>query len=216
MSSRAQILQNLRQQKRPFPQSTPPETFLPMVPIPDLTAVALQQRFLHHAETAGCCVHLVKSNEKAIEYILALVGDEKTISSWDLAAIDLPGLAEAFDSANINLVAQDDRVNVGLTGVNAALAATGSILLESGNGRYRAASLLPPIHIALVKSSQLLPDLESWWALQRENNLQQVRAHSNIVIITGPSRTADIAMQLVMGMHGPRELHLIFLNNPDN
>ena len=86
----------------------------------------------------------------------------------------------------------------------------------SGNGRFRAASLLPPIHIAVLNTNQIVPDLESWWAAQKwaaqkAAGLEQTRQHSNIAIITGPSRTADIAMQLVMGMHGPRELHLVLL-----
>jgi L-lactate dehydrogenase complex protein LldG len=87
------------------------------------------------------------------------------------------------------------------------------VVVMSGNGRYRAASLLPPVHIAVVTASQIVPDLESWWALQKAAGLEQIRQHSNIVVITGPSRTADIAMQLVMGMHGPRELHLVLLRN---
>jgi L-lactate dehydrogenase complex protein LldG len=108
-------------------------------------------------------------------------------------------------------VEQDGGVRVGLTGVDAALAATGSVVVVSGSGRARAASLVPPIHIAVVAASQIVPDLESWWAVQKAAGLEQIRQHSNVVVITGPSRTADIAMQLVMGMHGPRELHLVLL-----
>ncbi|MEZ4518784.1 MAG: lactate utilization protein [Chloroflexota bacterium] len=103
-------------------------------------------------------------------------------------------------------------MRVGLTGADAGLAATGSLVLQSGSGRYRAASLLPPLHIAVLTADRIVPDLENWWTQQRAAGLDQVRQRSNIVVITGPSRTADIAMQLVMGMHGPRELHLILLD----
>lgn len=81
-----------------------------------------------------------------------------------------------------------------------------------GNLRQKAGKN-EPVHIAVVQSSQIVPNLESWWAEQRAARLEQVRQRSNVVIITGPSRTADIAMQLVMGMHGPQELHLILLNS---
>jgi L-lactate dehydrogenase complex protein LldG len=108
-------------------------------------------------------------------------------------------------------VGQDAGARVGLTGVDAALAATGSLVLSSGDGRARAASLLPPIHIAVVTADQILPDLESWLASSKAAGSAPIRRPSNIVVITGPSRTADIAMQLVMGMHGPREVHVVLM-----
>jgi L-lactate dehydrogenase complex protein LldG len=132
---------------------------------------------------------------------------------WDPTHIPIPGLAAALDRANITCVAQNAAVRVGLTGVNAALAATGSLVLLSGSGRSRAASLLPPVHIAVVAADQIVADLESWWVAQTAAGLDHIRQCSNVVIITGPSRTADIAMQLIMGMHGPRELHLIICSN---
>lgn len=216
MSSRDQILGKLRQRlgsSVPFPTVTPPKDHLPMVPLADTSPAALYGRFVQEAEKAACVVHQVNDPEAAIAAILEIVGADTAVSSWNPAHIPLPGLAEALDQANISRVGQDASVRIGLTGVDAALAATGSLVVMSGNGRPRAASLLPPIHIAVVAASQILPDLESWWAAQKAAGLEQTRQHSNIVVITGPSRTADIAMQLVMGMHGPRELHLMLLTN---
>lgn len=212
MSSREQILAKLRQGKRPFPAIEPPDTYQPMVHLSDTSAETMQRRFLEEAQKASCVVHEAKTPAAAIAAIVDIVGEESVISSWDPAHIPLPGLAEALAEAEIKLVGEDADVRVGLTGVDAALAATGSIVVMSGSGRYRGASLLPPVHIAVVKASQVLPDLESCWAAQKAAGLEKVRQHSNVVIITGPSRTADIAMQLVMGMHGPQELHLVFLD----
>jgi len=184
-----------------------------MVPLADTSPDALYGRFLQEAEQAACVVHQAADAEAAIAAILEIVGEDTAVSSWNPEHIPLPGLAEALDAANIAPVGQDASVRVGLTGVDATLAATGSLVVMSGNGRPRAASLLPPVHIAVVAASQIVPDLESWWAAQKAAGLEHTRQHSNIVVITGPSRTADIAMQLVMGMHGPRELHLILLPN---
>jgi len=210
MSSREQILGRLRQRKeRPFPASEPAQTHRAVVPPGDQSPVALLARFIEEAQKAGCVVHEAGSPEAAIAVILEIVGEDTAVSAWDLAHIPLPGLAEALDKANINRVEQDAGIRVGLTGVAAALAATGSVVVVSGNGRARAASLLPPIHIAVVAAGQIMPDLESWWGTQQAAGLDQIRQHSNVVVITGPSRTADIAMQLVMGMHGPRKLHLV-------
>jgi L-lactate dehydrogenase complex protein LldG len=172
----------------------------------------LLPRFVAAAEKAACVVHQAETPETAIAAILHIVGDDTAVSSWDMAHIPVPGLAETLDDAGIARVEQDAGVRVGLTGVDAALAATGSVVVMSGNGRYRAASLLPPVHIAVVTGKQIVPDLESWWAAQKSAGLEQTRQHSNVVVITGPSRTADIAMQLVMGMHGPKELHIILMS----
>lgn len=214
MGSRELILGRLRQQldvSLPFPNLNPPADYRPMVPIGDTSPAALQARFVNEAQRAACVVHQVESPDAAIGMILGLIGTDKGISSWDLAHIPVPGLADRLDKAGVTCFGQDAGVRVGLTGVDAALAATGSIVVMSGYGRYRAASLLPPVHIAVVAASQIVPDLESWLATQKEAGLEQTRQRSNIVVITGPSRTADIAMQLVMGMHGPREMHLLLL-----
>lgn len=104
----------------------------------------------------------------------------------------------------------DPSVRVGLSGAPAALAATGSLVLASDTGQYRNASLLPPVHIVIVTTSQIIPDFESWIAEQRANQLDHFRRSSNIVLISGPSKTADIAMELILGMHGPVELHVVW------
>lgn len=211
MSSRDQILGKLRETNRPFPAVAPPTTHQPVVPLSDNSPAALQARFVQEAQKVACVVHQVEGPAAAIAEILQIVGEDAVISAWDLAHIPVPGLAGALDKANIVRVGQDAGVRVGVTGVDAALATTGSLVLLSGNGRFRASSLLPPVHIAVLTTSQIVPDLESWWAIQKAAGLERTRQHSNIAIITGPSRTADIAMQLVMGMHGPRELHLVLL-----
>ncbi len=215
MNSREKILSKLRLGTRPFAGQQPPDSYRPIVPITERVPAALQARFVAEAEKAGCNVHQV-DEAGAIEVILRVVGEDTAVSSWDPAHIPLPDLADGLANAQIRRRGQDAQVRVGLTGVAAALAATGSVVLESGDGRYRAASLLPPVHIAVMTPEQIVPDLESWWAGQKAAGLEKTRQHSNIVVITGPSRTADIAMQLVMGMHGPREMHLILLQNAGN
>jgi L-lactate dehydrogenase complex protein LldG len=213
MSSREQILSRLRGGERPFPDAAAPADYRPMTPIGDTSPAVLQSLFIAEARKAACVVHVADTPEAALAAIMTIVGADMTISSWAPAHIPLPGLAEALDAAHIALVGQDADARVGLTGVDVALSATGSIVVTSGASRHRASSLLPPVHIAVVAASQVVPDLESWLAGQRAAGAAAMRRSSNVVVITGPSRTADIAMQLVMGMHGPRELHLVFLTN---
>jgi L-lactate dehydrogenase complex protein LldG len=210
MNSRERILERLRQREQPFPEAAPPAVYRPMIMLDDTSPAGLRARFISEAQKAACVVHEA-TPEAALDLILGLVGGDASLSAWNLEHIPIPGLAAALAEANVAVVGQDDRARVGLTGVDAALAATGSLVLTSGPGRFRAASLLPSIHIAVVATGQIVPDLESWLAAQKAAGRQSLSLPSNIVIVTGPSRTADIAMQLVMGMHGPRELHVVVL-----
>lgn len=212
MSSREKILEKLREGKRPFPEISKPDSYKPMVPVNDKSQEALYSLFVEKAQAASSVIHQANTVNEASDIVLELIGKEKSISSWDREYIPIPGLDEVFDNAGISCVGQDASVKIGLTGVDAALAATGSIVLMSGEGRYRASSLLPTVHIAVMTADQIMPDLESWWVKQKADGLEHTRQHSNIVVITGPSRTADIAMELVMGMHGPRELHIVILS----
>ena len=98
---------------------------------------------------------------------------------------------------------------VGLTGAEAALADVGGIVVRSGEGRPRLASLLPPIHVTLLPVSRIhasLPDL-----LAAEPTIAD--GGSNLVLITGPSRTADIEMTLTRGVHGPGHVHAVLLHS---
>ena len=101
----------------------------------------------------------------------------------------------------------DPTVRAGVTGALAGIAETGSLLLVSEAGQALTASLLPEIHIAILKTSQLVPTLAE--ALQRP----EVRTALAGVIITGPSRTADIEMTLTIGVHGPGELHVFLIDD---
>lgn len=93
--------------------------------------------------------------------------------------------------------------DIGLTSVSAALAETGSLVITSGQGLSRLVSLLPPVHLALVPLSYLTTDIFTWTA-GRSGTLP-----SNLVLVSGPSKTADIEMTLSVGVHGPKRLLVI-------
>lgn len=105
------------------------------------------------------------------------------------------------------------RIWGGITGVDWAIAATGTLVVSSGEGKPRMASLLPPLHIAIVTTDKLIPRLEDYIAAQRANRLSVFRSSSNVTLITGCSRTSDIEMHPVFGVHGPLELHVILIDN---
>jgi len=98
---------------------------------------------------------------------------------------------------------------LGVTSAIAAVASTGSLLIGSPNGSARVASLLPPAHLAIVPSSVLVPGFEELYEL-----VPDVLARlESAVLVTGPSRTADIEMQVVRRVHGPGTLTVLFVDD---
>ncbi|MBI5929576.1 MAG: lactate utilization protein [Chloroflexi bacterium] len=212
MGSREEILTRLRAAPKPFTDLSKRDTYLHMVPIEDKTSAALRKRFVEEAKKLACEVSEPTSHADAIEQILALFGENKSVIAWDFANIPLAGLADALANAGITIAdVRDGSVRVGLTGVDAALASTGSMAVGSGPGKPRQASLLPALHIAVLTPDQIIPDLETWFDGQLAKGLEHFRSAAAHVIISGPSRTADIAMELVMGVHGPTRVHIVIL-----
>jgi L-lactate utilization protein LutB len=98
---------------------------------------------------------------------------------------------------------------VGINFADYALADTGSLVFLSASHESRLISLLPPVHIALVAREKILSGLDELFTLVP----QPVAQSSAMVLITGPSRTADIEMRLVRGVHGPGEIHVIIVED---
>jgi L-lactate utilization protein LutC len=120
-----------------------------------------------------------------------------------------PGVLDVADLQKAGIVIShtaDTELRVGLTKAICGLADTGSILIADGDGDPLQASLLPGIHIAVLCASDILPSLSD---AMRLPIIRQARA---AVLITGPSRTADIEMSLTIGMHGPGELHVFLVH----
>ncbi len=95
----------------------------------------------------------------------------------------------------------DPQILVGVTKAVCGLADTGSVLVTDGKGNPLKASLLPEVHIAILRSADIYPSLPDAMPL--------VKNSGAAVFITGPSRTADIEMTLTIGVHGPKEIHVI-------
>ncbi|GBD35118.1 Lactate utilization protein C [bacterium HR36] len=95
-------------------------------------------------------------------------------------------------------------LDAGITGVDALIAETGTIVLAASPQRPRSLSLLPPLYIALARADQIVPDLFDWFGAS-----SPATPPSAFTFITGPSKTGDIELTLVTGVHGPGEVHVI-------
>jgi L-lactate dehydrogenase complex protein LldG len=104
---------------------------------------------------------------------------------------------------------------LGLTGVDLAIAETGTLVLRSGAGRPRSTSLLPAYHIAVFDRTALIESLGQASAFLELWNREEAAGVGAVTsFITGPSRTADIELTLTRGVHGPKEVHAIFVEQP--
>lgn len=106
------------------------------------------------------------------------------------------------DLANENFA----QYEAGLTAADFLIARTGGIVLSAASAGGRRLSILPPLHIVIAKTNQVVASLED--ALARVNDMA---ATSYMTIITGPSRTSDIEKILVLGAHGPKRLAVIVM-----
>lgn len=186
--------------------------------------VDLMKQFTGACEAIGGQVHHCARADEVVSLVAELCGpaDAPTAITWAATELPLHGVHEALAARGIDLLSDQVRTDheghaedlarlaraeVGVTGAIAVLADTGSIVVTSGAGRPRLASLLPPVHVALVTRAQMRPSLPAWLT----DNAMVPAEVANCVVITGPSRTADIEMTLTRGVHGPKAIHVVFV-----
>lgn len=124
------------------------------------------------------------------------------------------GLHLALRARGVRLVSVENAgartadFEIGLTCVELAIAQSGTLLIGGDVGGWGLAAALPRVHIALLLASDIEPDLAAAFA---RFELAFSRGQRNWVWVSGPSKTADIAMQLVTGVHGPNRLEVLIV-----
>jgi L-lactate dehydrogenase complex protein LldG len=134
-----------------------------------------------------------------VDVALSLKGITLGVATVGGVGDDIPALKKAaFDA------------DVGITGVDYAIAETGTVVLHPRKGLSRLVSLAPGRHIAILNWGDVLPSLDELFTLERADfNNGAIEGSMNL--ISGPSRTGDIAATIVDGMHGPFEVHLVIV-----
>ena len=124
------------------------------------------------------------------------------LTTWNVAAtLKALGVTIVSPQADKQLVAECE---LGVTGVDAALPETGTLLLRSSPEKPRVVSLLPRVHLAILTLAALRADLHQAFA--------EVKHDPYCVLVTGPSRTSDIELTLTLGVHGPKSLYAWLLD----
>ena len=127
---------------------------------------------------------------------------------WENAAGDLPQLIPYKQDIE-QLKEMVFNVDAGITSAAGAIAETGALILWPTEKEPRLMSIVPPIHIAVLKADTIHNSLSE--VMQTEN--WQAKMPSNVVLVSGPSKTADIEMTLAFGVHGPKELIVLILED---
>jgi L-lactate utilization protein LutC len=179
-------------------------------------------RFSAECTAAGGHVHLVSDPEAAAAQVLELV-QARSVRKALLGRgffLDRLDLATRLPKVGVEVTAVDAlapaicreplfAAEVGISGVDFLVAETGTVVLQARADEPRSLSLLPPVHIAVAERSQLLPDLFDLFDLFPPPGKGASVLPSCLTLITGPSKTGDIELRLVTGVHGPGEIHVV-------
>jgi len=150
-------------------------------------------------------------------------GDKKQIAAWNHPLVKELNLPEALKDTAIPVAFPEqthagDRdkqrqwifdAYIGITSADFCLADSATLVMKTRAGQDRSVSLVPSIHIAVIRLEQILGSLKELYYIL-DNDAEHVKEGLTpcLTFITGPSKTADIEATMVHGAHGPREVHL--------
>jgi L-lactate dehydrogenase complex protein LldG len=163
------------------------------------------ERFVKELAALGVDGHVEATPEAVRERVRSLVG-AKRILVWDGDRLPY-GVDSVLSGAVRGSSPREEQASaeIGVTGCDGAIAETGSLVLLSGRGRSRAVSLLPPVHLALVRPQDLHFSMGEFFA----STAARLGEEACCTFVTGPSRTADIELTLTLGVHGPGKVIVV-------
>lgn len=183
------------------------------------------ERFFKEMQAAGGHTHLAADADEAWGVLAPIIQARgaRRILVGRCGLLDRMGLAARLRREGLEVHVVDDlsasasrdtlfQADLGVSGVEYCIAETGSLVMATKPGEPRSLSLLPPIHVAFAEPSQILPDLFDLFDLFAPDatpGRPPSPPPSCLTLITGPSKTGDIELRLVTGVHGPGELHVV-------
>ena len=129
-----------------------------------------------------------------------------TATIWNTPSLNQLGVTEVLQTLGVELVSPNAdkhamaKCDLGITEADFILPETGTLVLRSSAEKPRAVSLLPRVHLALIRPEMLRADMHQVFAEAKDGHY--------LLFITGPSRTADIELTVTLGVHGPKNLYV--------
>ena len=153
--------------------------------------------------------HLADAPAAVVRYLAAQQLPRRAVIWPALSSLDWAGAGMAVETRPPRRDESQGADAVGITGCFCALAETGTLVLSSGPQTHASTHLLPETHIALVPASRIVKGMEDAFALLRAERGGGEMMPRALNLVSGPSRTADIELTLVLGAHGPYRVHII-------
>ncbi len=175
------------------------------------------EQFCRSAVQVGSFVKSVTSTDEIVHYVLAHIDGSLLVAPSP--SLERTVLLNDLKTAGANVVTADFRekgaaATAGITGANFGIAQTGTVVLESTSEAVRICSMLPEKHFVVLDPDKLVTDADSSVPLVRK--FHELLPQAYLAYLTGPSRTADIERVLTIGVHGPKELHILLLPGLSN
>jgi len=209
--SRTDLLDRVRAALGRNPGQTPPPLPPTVLQTRNLPTVERVELFVQQfAKLNGKPVR-VRGRAEAASVVRDLINGKTAVVSnapflRECGITDLAGVQTGFTTRD-ELTAACTTADFGITSADFALADTGTFVMLSSPKEARLISLLPPVHIGVIPANSLLPNLDELFSRVPKPADQT----SSMVLITGPSRTADIEQILVRGVHGPGEIYAVIV-----
>lgn len=221
MADRTAFLESIRHRTRRGqykPTKSPDSVWTPRAGTPEREEIEdAPARFFEELETLGGHGKRAGSMEEARDYVLGVAREREArlVVRWDVEYLEELGLDEPLREQGVEVVTWREspdlretvgRADIGVSTAAWAVAETGSLLLESGPGMGRGVTLLPPSYIAILPVDRMLHTVPE--AIKKYSG---GALPANVCFHTGPSRSGDIEMSLVVGMHGPGDVHVVLV-----
>ena len=178
--------------------------------------------FTNELATVNGISKVVNNEDEIIQYLsnVTTEHDSKFFIVWETPLIKQLKVIEHLKSNGLKVIKSQDkkqleRANIGITEADYAIADSGTLVLISDPTKARLTSLITPLHIAILDAKKIVPNIFDLFRIvnyKLDQELQSKDMMSCISFITGPSRTADIELNLTLGVHGPKELYVIIYN----
>lgn len=190
----------------------------------------LVETFKKECESILGKVYVAEDREEVQQSLSSILKEAgiKKVMNWESHVLEQLEIHSLLDSLGVQDVFSADKnsarelerkeyldivkeAELGISGADYGLADTGTLVLRALGGQDRSASILPPSHVAILEAKRILPGSDDFLARLQLEMAETGRLDSCFSLITGPSKTADIELNLILGVHGPKDLHVIIV-----